>query len=267
MAARSTELGRSETSQRGGAPGRLCGDPRPVRVLAEQVAAVRVHAVREVGEVGGAPAAEAHRIDLDRGDAAGPVDAQLDVDGEVGEAGAPPDLIEELHRRRAQARDRLGAGEVHAVAHVVGRDEQVRVEVDDHRSAVSIEVCVDGELLAVDDFLDHEPVEPQHLVGIDRGESLDLMLDLCHHCRPHRRRLDHVDAQAEEAHSGFDDEGRAQARGVEGAQCGERQTEVTVVRVQVGYKVAERDLVFEQVDPARQVRLRKVFGDPADGVL
>ena len=253
--------------ERRGAPRGLRCDAAPVRALAEEVAAVGVDAVGEVREVGRTPAAEAHRVDLDRRDVAGRVDAQLGVDGEVGEAGAPADLREELLGRRAQAGDRLGVREVDAVADVVGRREQVRVHVDQHRLAVRVVVSVHGELLALDHLLDDEVVQVQHLLRVQVAQPPDFPLDLLHDRRPRPRGLDHVDAQAEEAHGRLDDERRAQSRRVERAQSVRRHSRVAVVRVQVGDEIAERHLVLEQRDPPRQVRPREVTRDPADGVL
>ncbi len=113
--------------------------------------------------------------------------------------------------------------------------EEVRVDVDEHGRAVAVVVGVDGELLALDDLLDHEALEVQHLLRVERAERLDLALDLGHRRRPRRRRLDHVHAQAEEAHGGLDDEGRAQARRVERAQLAQWQTGVAVVGIEVGH--------------------------------
>ena len=169
--------------------------------------------------------------------------------------------------RRAQARDGLGVREVDAVADVVGRGEQVRVDVDEHRRAVGVVVGVDGELLTLDDLLDHEVVQVQHLLRVQVAQRPDLTLDLVDHRRPGRGRLDDVHPEAEEAHRRLDDERGAQARRVEGAQLAHRHPGVAVVRVQVGDQIAEGDLVLEQLDPPRQVGAREVLGDPADGVL
>ncbi len=76
-----------------------------------------------------------------------------------------------------------------------------------------------------------------------------------------------MDAHAEEADRRLDDEGRPNARRVEGAQLGQGQAEEAVVRVEVGDELAERNLVLEDADAARQVGGGEVLGDPADGVL
>jgi len=251
----------------GGTARRHLRDPSPVGAFVAQVAAVGVHTVGEMREIGRAPAPEAHRVDLDRGDTAGGVDAEFGMNREVRDARTPADVCEELHRRGTQAIHDLGAREVDPIAHVIGRGEQVRKHVDEHRSAVGVEVGVDCELLARDDLLDDEPVQAQDLLRVDRRECAHFALDLINHCGPGGGGRYNVDAHAEEPDCWFDDEWRAEPARVEGPQFGQRESHEAVVGVQVGHELAKGELVLEQSDAARQICGCEVVGDPADGVL